>query len=91
MKEYQWNKQLNPQMELTEIKRVRKLQIRKRYRRTKIDDYRGELSTLYNAGGSFGDMVVWLRRRKKVTVSRSTVHRIMSKWPEVMIRRQNDA
>jgi len=88
MKEYQWDNLLDPHKELLEIKRVRQLQIRKRFKRNKLDPYRGELTSIYNAGGSFSDLVVWLRKQKRITVSRGSVHRIMSRWPEVQIRRR---
>lgn len=82
---------LAPAKELAEIKLIRRLQSRKRPRKSKLAPYRGELTVLYNAGGSISDLVVWLRCRKKITVSRGSVHRILSLWPEVLIRSNKNA
>jgi hypothetical protein len=90
-KEYQWDKIFDIQTELEEIHRVQKIQRKKRLRFNKIDEFRGELGELYNAGISFAGLTIWLRSRKKITISRSSVYRIMCKWPEIHIRRYNDA
>lgn len=84
----QWDKNFDPKKEVDEILRIQKLQKKKRRQTNKIEEFRGELGQLYKAGASFAGLTIWLLRRKKIAVSRSAVHRVMSRWPEVQIRRR---
>jgi hypothetical protein len=83
---YQWDAQFDVDAELAEVARLAGVRRRHRFTRSAVDRYRGELGALYAAGLSFAQLSLWLWRRKRVRVARSTLHRRMSRWPEVTIR-----
>jgi len=74
--------------EVSELKRIRKA-MRKdagplsRRRQSRLDPHRVHLVALYRAGASLDDLVVWLRRHKRIEVHRTTVHKRMIRWGEV--------
>lgn len=84
--EYQWDRQFDVHAEVEEVSRLSKLRKKKRYKRSVLDRYRGELAALYNSGLSFAQLALWLHHRKKIRASRSAIHRRMRDWPEVKIR-----
>lgn len=82
----EWDRSFDAHTEADEIKRLSHLRKRHRYCRSTLDSFRGELAALYNEGLSFAQLALWLQSKKKIRISRSSVHRKMSQWPEVQIR-----
>lgn len=82
----EWDRSFDAQAEADEIRRLSHLRKKNRYRRSTLDSFRGELAALYNEGLSFAQLALWLLTKKKIRISRSSVHRKMSQWPEVQIR-----
>lgn len=68
---------------LARIHQIRKVSKRRPYYRSKLDPFRSELVALKRAGGSLGDLKVWLRVEKKMSVERSTLHRYLGQLPEL--------
>lgn len=54
--------------------------------KSRLAKHRAELVKLRQAGGSFGDLVHWLKKEKRVTVDRTTVMRYLEKLPEMAER-----
>lgn len=82
----QGGKRFDAESEAQQISALSRLRRRNRYRRSKLDRYRGELGSLYGQGLSFAQLALWLRTKKKIIISRSAIHRKMQQWPEVKIR-----
>lgn len=66
---------------------VRERRASARRRRTwgtsRLTPYRAELVKLRQAGGSFADLAVWLRKEKRVKMDASSVRRYLRKLPEL--------
>lgn len=56
---------------------------RKRWRLSKLMKYRTELVAMRRAGGTYRDLQLWLRVRKRTRVSDTTIQRFLSKLPEM--------
>jgi len=69
--------------ELAEVKALREMQRRRRYRESKLERYRSELVALRRLGASDQDLVTWLRTKKRFKVDRSTVNRYLASLPEL--------
>jgi hypothetical protein len=61
-----------------ELARIKALRKKRRYRRSKLDRYRGEILALEQAGASNADIALWLRERK-LKAAGSTVARYIAK------------
>jgi hypothetical protein len=61
-----------------ELARIKELRQIKRYRKSKLDRYRGEILALADEGASSADITLWLRERKIKAVS-STIARYIEK------------
>ena len=75
----------DPAAELAEVRTRRAMSQRRRWsqrRRSQLADHRAELVALRRAGGSYPDLVTWLRGRK-VVVSHTTVMRYLRTLPEM--------
>ncbi|MRR56991.1 MAG: hypothetical protein EG824_02080 [Deltaproteobacteria bacterium] len=68
---------------LAEIKEFRRMARRKRSRFSKLLPFRMELVELRRAGATIGDLVIWLRKNKRMRVAASTVSRYLQKLPEL--------
>lgn len=68
--------------ELALIRQQRRMARRKRYYRSRLDQYRAEIVGLRRAGATLAEIAVWLRRRR-IKVVQSTISRYLSKLPEV--------
>ena len=73
----------DPAATLEVIHRQRKTARRRAYHRSKLSRYRAELVQLRLAGGSYPDLVVWLRKTHCVKVSHTTVMRYLRQLPEM--------
>lgn len=66
---------------LAEIKRQRKIAGRgSRY--SKLNRYRASLVSLRHAGGSYRDLVFWLRKNHRINTNHTTLMRWMKSLPE---------
>jgi hypothetical protein len=61
-----------------ELARIKALRETKRYRRSKLDKFRGEILALEKAGASCADIALWLREHK-IKADGSTVSRYLAK------------
>lgn len=75
--------QFDASQELAKIKDYRRVARRKRSRFSKLMPYRMELVELRRSGATIGDLVLWLRQRKRLRVAASTVSRYLQKLPEL--------
>ena len=66
------------QAELDALKTQTKVIRKRRYSRSRLDRYKGELLQLYRAGASAAELQRWLRRQR-VKVAWSTVYRWLQK------------
>lgn len=66
------------QAELDALKTQTKVIRQRRYSRSRLDRYKGELLLLYRAGASAAELQRWLRRQR-VKVAWSTVYRWLQK------------
>lgn len=56
---------------------------RRTWGRSRLTPYRAELVKLRQAGGSYADLTVWLRKAKRVKMDTSSVRRYLQKLPEL--------
>lgn len=63
---------------IAELKRIRELRQIKRYRKSKLDRFRGEILALAKAGASTADIALWLREHK-LRADATTVSRYLAK------------
>lgn len=73
-----------------EVARIKELRKVKRYRKSKLDRYRGEILALADEGASSADIALWLRERKIKAVG-STVARYIAKQKALLQSIQNEA
>lgn len=66
------------------IHRHREIARRQAYHRSKLSRYRAELVKLRLAGGSYPDLMVWLRKEHRVSVAHTTVMRYLQQLPEMV-------
>lgn len=72
----------SPQTELDHIRAKRRLSRRRIWRQSRLLQFRAELVSLFEQGASLAEMQLWLRTRH-VRVHRSTIHRFITRLPEV--------
>jgi len=77
------NDKFDASKELAKIKEFRCITRRKRSRFSKLMPFRKELVELRRAGATIGDLVIWLRKNKRLRVAASTVSRYLQKLPEL--------
>ncbi len=80
----------NAAVELTEIHNQRKMMRQQTYRKSRLTRHRAELVALKKAGASLHDIALWLRQKKRIKVSHTTVMRFLAKLPELTITEQNE-
>lgn len=68
--------------EIEEIRYFRETIRKKHYYRSRLMKFRSEIVQLRNQGASYPDICLWLRRKKRVIVSHTTVMRYLKKLPE---------
>jgi len=80
------NHDFDPHKELAEVKSLRTVQRRKRFRKSKLDRYRAELVAMYRTGASSQDLATWLRMKHRMKVHRSSIARYLRTLPEVVAK-----
>jgi len=68
----------NAEKELAEIKTLRKLMLKKRFSKSRLDQFKSEILKLRKSNASLTDIRLFLKS-KKVTVVNSTIHRFLKK------------
>lgn len=56
---------------------------RRRWRPSRLDRYRAELVAMRKVGASYPELAIWLRTKKRVVVSHTTVMRFLKECPEL--------
>ena len=62
------------------IRERRRMAVRARHRRSKIDRFRVELEDLTDRGASLVELSLWLSSHKRVRVHPSTIGKRLRKW-----------
>lgn len=67
----------DPDKEIEELKQESKLRRKRSYkqRKSKLDKHHAELEVLRQRGATIVELTRWLRKKKRVLVAESTVHR----------------
>lgn len=73
----------NAAVELTALKEQRKIMRQQTYRKSRLLKFRTEIVELKKAGASLHDIALWLRQKKRVKVSHTTVMRFLARLPEM--------
>jgi hypothetical protein len=80
----QQQKQFDADATLSAVRAARaQVRHRRTWGKSRLVTHRAELVQLRRAGGSFADLVHWLRAEKRVKVARSTVSRYLAQLPEL--------
>jgi len=69
-------------VELSALKEQRKIMRQQTYRKSRLLKFRTEIVGLKKAGASLHDIALWLRQKKRIKVSHTTVMRYLAKLPE---------
>ncbi len=70
------------QAELQEIRRTRKRGRRRPYRASRLDRHRAEIEKLRKMGASLEVIRLWLRRYKRVHITRRAILYRLRRWEE---------
>ena len=81
--------QFDAAVELTAMREHRKTLRQQTYRKSRLLKFRAEVVSLRKAGASLHDIALWLRQKKRIKISHTTVMRFLAKLPEV--GEKNDA
>ena len=68
------------QAQLREIRRTRKRARRRPYRVSRLDRHRAEIEKLRNMGASLEDIRLWLRRCKRIRITRRGILYRLRRW-----------
>lgn len=71
--------------ELSKVRQLRSIAKRRRtWGKSRLVPHRAEMVKLRNAGASFADIQLWLRKERRIKVVESTVRRYLQKLPELV-------
>jgi len=70
------------QTQLEDIQRTRKRTRRSPYRASRLDRHRAEIETLREMGASLEDIRRWLRRYRRVRITRRAILYRLRRWEE---------
>jgi len=68
------------QNQLEDVQRVRKIDGKQPFRKSKLDRHRPQILFLHASDASYKDIQLWLRRYKRLRVSSSTIFRSIKRW-----------
>ena len=80
--------EFNATEELDFIRHQKCIIKKKTYRKSRLSKFQVELVTMKKAGASFSELALWLRRKKRIKVSHTTILRFLAKLTEA---NQNNA
>ena len=75
--------QFDAAVELTAVREHRKTLRQQTYRKSRLLRFRAELVALRKTGASLHDIALWLRQKKRIKISHTTVMRFLAKLPEL--------
>lgn len=75
--------QFNAPVELQQIRQHKRLRQRKVYRQSRLNRYRAELVALRKAGASYRELVLWLRKNKRIKMTHTSVMRYLAGLEEL--------
>lgn len=67
-------------IQLAEIRRTRHVSRRRQFRQSKLDVHRSEILKLIELGASFEDVRLWLRRHKRMRITREAIFYRVKIW-----------
>jgi len=70
------------QTQLQDIRRTRKKARRRPYRVSRLDRHRAEIEKLRSMGASLEDIRLWLRRNKRIRITRRAILYRLRHWEE---------
>lgn len=70
-------------LELEMVRTYTKICRRKSYQRSRLTKYRSELVQLKEAGASYRELMIWLRKNKRVKMAHTSVMRYLKNLPEL--------
>lgn len=73
----------NAPEELQQIRQQKRLRQRKLYTQSRLNRYRAELVALRKAGASYRELVLWLRKNKRIKITHTSVMRYLDNLPEL--------
>jgi IS30 family transposase len=73
----------NATEELNHLRQYRQICHKKIYRHSRLDKFRAELVQLQKAGASYRELALWLRQKKRMRISHTTIARYLKKLPEM--------
>lgn len=69
--------------EITQI-RIRRAEARRtRYRKSRLDKYHAELTSMRQAGASLAELAYWLRWKHRCLIHRSSIDRFLKRWGQL--------
>lgn len=72
----------NATTELNLIRQHKIIQRRKSYSYSCLTKLRSELVSLRKSGASYRDLALWLRKKKRIKITHTTIMRYLEKLPE---------
>jgi len=70
------------QTQLEDIRRTRKKARRRPYRVSRLDRHRAEIETLRKMGASLEEIRLWLRRHRRICITRRAILYRLRRWDE---------
>jgi hypothetical protein len=70
------------QTQLEDIRRTKKKARRRPYRASRLDRHRAEIETLRKMGASLEDIRLWLRRYRRIHITRRAILYRLRRWEE---------
>ncbi|WP_143144815.1 hypothetical protein [Mariprofundus micogutta] len=67
-------------VQLEDIRRIKKLGVKRKYLHAKLNPYRAEILELHRQAASLAAIRDWLRRYRRVSADRSTIFRSIKRW-----------
>ncbi len=71
------------QDELSEVRHKKLIVRRKKYNNSRLQKWRSELAAMRKAGASYHELAFWLRHKKRIKVSHTTILRYFTKLAEL--------
>jgi IS30 family transposase len=68
--------------ELQKIRQHKRIRRRKSYQQSRLMKLRAELVSLRQEGASYREIILWLRRTKRIKTTHTTIMRYLDKLPE---------
>ncbi len=80
----------NAQEELENVRKQKLIAKRKKYVRSRLQQWHKELIEMREAGASYPELALWLRQKKHIKVAHSTVLRYLKKLNPNQLEKSHD-